>query len=602
MKSTVKMIGLGLLLMAPGPSYPQTAESGVDYEPVKKDLASYIHREMDKNHVKGLSLALVDGNQWVWSQGFGYANEKKKVLADGDTAYPLGGISQIFTAAEILNLCKKGRIRLDSPIRKYLPDFSIHNRFKNTKPITVRSLLGNHSGLPGFFINGLWQRNPASLSQLLKDLKQDYLYSPPQTLYRYSYTDYALLGRMVEIQTKKDYTKALDDDLLRPLGMDSTYCVNDPEKEGDLAQGYRGDKAVPAFHVRDVPAAGMVSTANDLARFAQALLNPDPAKGFINKKLTQSMFEPQYAGNPLDFGFQVGMGWNLSFWDIPGSGGTAWKDGAYPPYYSQIVLLPRQKLGVILLSNSEDSQKMAKDLATRVIKEMLKAKYGLKEETEKKKVPMPKRITMAKEMLGRYAGTYSAFGQITKITQKGDKLSAEMAHLTMDLIPVAQDTFVPHLNFLLFFSMDFPQYPVVFSTIGDTDVAVIGGLPFPVPLEKFQSVPIPDSWKNREGDYTLEAGQDREAGGIHGPVQFKKTALLERDGFLSVDMRVSFETFDIRDVEYKVAILPLSDEDAVVPGLFYGDGGTLHAEEQDGQTRVFYSGYWFDKKPRVAGK
>jgi hypothetical protein len=45
-----------------------------------------------------------------------------------------------------------------------------------------------------------------------------------------------------------------------------------------------------------------------------------------------------------------------------------------------------------------------------------------------------------------------------------------------------------------------------------------------------------------------------------------------------------------------VAILPLSDEDAVVPGLFYGDGGTLHAEEDEVDTRIYYSGYWFKKK------
>ncbi len=587
---------LVLLFSTPFHVYSKTPETQVDYEPVKKDLTLFIQREMERTHVKGLSLALVDDKNLVWAKGFGWADVKKKISASGDTLYPIGGISQVFTAVEILKLCKKGKIRLDDPIRKSLPGFSIHNRFGITKPITVRSLLANHSGLPGFFIKGLWRDKPQNLEQLSGEIKNDYLYSPPQTFYRYSYTDYALLGRLVEIRTKKTFPKAIQDDLFQPLGMVSSFFMNDPEKESLLSQGYRNGKEIPAFHVRDIPAAGLVSSADDLARFVQSLFDPEQAPIFGGAKNIQRMFERQYGDLPLDFGFEVGMGWNLSYWDIPGSEKTAWKDGAYPPYYSQLVLLPGQKLAVIVLSNSEEFQNMAKDLSTRAIKEMLQAKYGIKEDLEKQKILMPKRVPVASETLDRYSGPYSAFGQITRITREGDKLSAEMAHLHLDLLPVGQDTFVPHLNFLLFFNMDFPQYPVVFSALSGKEVAVIGGLPFPVPLEKIHPAPIPDTWKAREGDYELEPEQGEGPGGIDGPIQFNKITLLERDGFLSVDMKITFKAFDVHNETYKVAILPLSEEDAVVPGLFYGDGGTLHAVDQEGQTRVYYSGYWFSKK------
>jgi len=70
----------------------------------------------------------------------------------------------------------------------------------------------------------------------------------------------------------------------------------------------------------------------------------------------------------------------------------------------------------------------------------------------------------------------------------------------------------------------------------------------------------------------------------------------EKEGFLTVDMKVSFPAFDIKDREFKIALLPLSDEDALIPGLFYGDGGTLHVEGEGDQERTFYSGYWYKKK------
>jgi CubicO group peptidase (beta-lactamase class C family) len=582
------------LVLLPGRAVSQTpAPTAVDYSLAVKDLGKFIQDRMGKDHVKGLSLALVDGDRTVWLTGFGMADEARRIPADGNTLYPLGGISRILTAAEILKLSGEGMLDLDKPLTDYLPDFSIHSRFQAAKDITVRSLLADHSGLPGFFLKGLWVRHPESLAAFVGELKKDYLAAPPQTLYKYSYVDYALLGRMVEVLRKEPFARAVKDDLLDPLGMEASGFGDMPSSP-EAAKGYRDGKEMAPFRLRDVPAAGFFSSAADMAKYLRFLLGAGEGTGApLKRRQIAEMFRTQYPGLPLDFGRKVGMGWMLSGISIPGTPETAWHSGEYPPFSSKIALLPGSRLGVAAFSNSAEGGGLVDDLAVRALKLMVEAKTGTKENLEKPKVRMPPTVKVGAGELDGYAGTYSALGQLSRFTREGDHLSADYEGHRLDLLPVSPETFIPHLVFLLFFPVDLPQFPITFERAGGEQVALLGGLPFPVPFQKIRPVEIPSAWKAREGDYEL-VNPD-------GQVDFDRISLGERDGFLSVDLKVSLQAFDIHHQEFKVALLPLSDSDAVVPGLFYGDGGTLHTVEEKGKTRVFYSGYWFQRMQTPSG-
>ena len=567
---------------------PASTPGETDYSKVIQNLESFIPDKMSDDNVKGLSVALVDGDRIVWVKGFGFADWDNRIRATGDTLYHLGAVSKIFTAAEVLKLAQEGRIGLDRPLRKYLPEFSIHNRFKKAKALTVRSLLASHSGLPGFFLKGIWVDQPEGLTDFIKDLKSDYLVAPPQSLYKYSYVDYDLLGRLVEVRRKEAFADAVKEDLFDPLGMDSSSFDNSSDADPRLAQGYRKGDKVKLIHLRDVPVAGMVSSANDLAKFLQAVLGGQESGGQSRKesKILKSMFKPQYPDIPLDFGHQVGMGWQLSGLDIEGSQGTAWHDGEYPPYIAQLTVLDRQGLGLVFLSNSEEGDKTREEITVRSMKLMLQAKFGMKEDLKKKKIVMSKTVEVPIDQLDQDAGYYSALGQLMKVIRQDSHLAAEWDGHQLDLLPVSQDTFVPHITFIIF-PIDLPQFPITFSRVQGQETGVLGGLAFPVPLEKIQPVEISQAWKDREGDYELENPD--------GQFQFSRISLGEKEGFLTVTLKVSFKAFDMKDQEFKVALLPLSDQDAVIPGLFYGDGGTLHIGEDD-PIRVYYSGYWFAKK------
>jgi CubicO group peptidase (beta-lactamase class C family) len=122
----------------------------VNYNPVKEAVSEIIKKEMQKDDVTGLSIALVDDQVVVWAQGFGYADTERGVPATPETAYRLGFLTNLFTATAAMQLVEQGKLDLDQPLQHYLPEFSILTRSNGTAapPITLRHLLTHHSGLP----------------------------------------------------------------------------------------------------------------------------------------------------------------------------------------------------------------------------------------------------------------------------------------------------------------------------------------------------------------------------------------------------------------------------------------------------------------------
>ena len=103
---------------------------------------------MKKNSVTGLSIALVDDQRIVWAEGFGYADQEKKIPATADTLYRVGSISKLFTDTAAMQLVEQGKLDIDQPLKKYIPNFSIKSRYPDTAEITPRQLMTHHSGLP----------------------------------------------------------------------------------------------------------------------------------------------------------------------------------------------------------------------------------------------------------------------------------------------------------------------------------------------------------------------------------------------------------------------------------------------------------------------
>jgi CubicO group peptidase (beta-lactamase class C family) len=151
----VSIVGLALVL---GPTAPVSAGSSpgvTDYSTVITKLKTAIPSLMKAGGTVGLTVALVDGNRTVWLRGFGSADRARNVPVTQNTLLHIGSVSKTMTAAAVMQLVQEGRVKLDAPLARSVPGFSLRPRFHHSV-ITVRSVLDHHSGIPGDLFNGLF--------------------------------------------------------------------------------------------------------------------------------------------------------------------------------------------------------------------------------------------------------------------------------------------------------------------------------------------------------------------------------------------------------------------------------------------------------------
>ena len=142
------------------PQKPASVARG-DYTYTRQYITWLIEQGMADADVTGLSIALVDDQQVVWAQGFGYADKQANIKATPDTVYHLGSIAKVFTATAAMQLAEQGKLNIDQPLQQILPEFSIKSRFGGVDKITPRNIMTHHSGLPGNWVRGMSERHPA---------------------------------------------------------------------------------------------------------------------------------------------------------------------------------------------------------------------------------------------------------------------------------------------------------------------------------------------------------------------------------------------------------------------------------------------------------
>ena len=348
---------------ATAPKKPEPITVG-NYDYVKEYITWLAKNEMKKNQVVGLSIAIVDDQGIVWAQGFGYADAAEKVPATPETVYRIGSISKLFTVMATMQLAEQGKIDIDQPLKRYLPEFSIKTLFPDSGSITLRTIMTHHSGLPGGVSKGMWTSEPPAT--LLYRLKDEYAAYPPNYVLAYSNAAMALLGLMIEQVSATQFCDYMAQSVFNLIGMQQSSFKLTPEIEGHLSRGYRNGKEAQQLPLRDMAAGSMYSNVIDLSRFIQMVF----AKGEVgNRQLLQpatidEMLRSQNETVPLDFGQQIGLGWFLNY--------TRYKNlkiashgGATPLFRTNLMILPEKKLGIVVLTNPLKDQKFLARSARR---------------------------------------------------------------------------------------------------------------------------------------------------------------------------------------------------------------------------------------------
>lgn len=605
------------------PPKPATTARG-DYAYTKAYASWLIREEMAKQQVTGLSIALVDDQQVVWAEGFGFADKAAAIPASPETVYRAGSITKLFTATTALQLVDDGLLNLDQPLQRYLPEFAIKSRFPEAAPITPRSILTHHSGLPSDLLKGMWTATPGSLAEETQLLREEYLAYPPGYVFSYSNAAMALLGHALEKIIDRDIAAQMSIALFLPLRMTSTTLTTKIDRSPLASKAYRNNEEAPEPPLRDIPAGGLNTTVLDLSRFMAMVFGDGWYRGhqILRQESLAEMLRPQNSRVPLDLSFRVGLGWMLGSiggMDIKNAGPVAHHGGATINHRSQLIILPQQKLGVVVLANSASAGPLAAKVATETLKLALEAKTGISQplqqqapaaEPPKPEPPVAAKPAIAGQSAARAAanrpakaertqltaaelqafeGRYDTIAGLAQLRKKGDALDAELSSGTIRLTPRPDGLLAMSYRLLGLFPVSMGELDKIAidrEKIAGRDVlkAVIDGSEY-LAGERLEPAPVPAVWQQRAGEYEIvNYGDDTRL--------VEDIVLDYADGLLTVAYRLPHFT----EQTLHIALAPLSANEAVISGLGRGKGETIRVVTVKGEELLVYSGYLLRKK------
>lgn len=591
---------LGLCVWLAGcrtmPTPPEQVRQG-DYGSVTPYLAERIRYEMAERNVVGLSVALVDDQQVVWADGFGFSDLAQKTPATAETVYRSGSISKLLTATLAMQQVEQGRLALDRPITDYLPDFSMRSRFPGSPPITPRNLMTHHAGLIRDYVGGMWTAYPEPFARLLGPLKDEYVLYPPDHVYSYSNLGMTVLGIALQAVTKQDFATLAQRSLLAPLGMKTAYYALDINSLGG-SKAYQDGKEIASVPLRDIPAGGLNASVLDLSRFMQMVFAGGRARDgrqIVQPRSVTEMLRQQNTAVELDEGgVQVGLGWHLD--RLFASGELSAEHGGSTRTHSGMLrILPRQKLGVVVLANSEGAEELESELADEILAQAMQVKTGERPPMDAVPAKRTKRA-LTEAQKDAYEGWYAGAFGLARIVREGRGLSMQMLDRDFDLIPREDGALALEYELFGFFNVGaqtLDKFGLLHRRLGGQDLllAVTPSGGGSIVGTKVTPTPIHPAWLARLGAYEADPVP---AGDIGVPADVHLT---QQDGFLIL----KFAMPPFVNEESSLPLKTLSDSEAIMQGIGDGLGGTIEAvTDQDGVERIRHAGYSFRRRPAPA--
>jgi CubicO group peptidase (beta-lactamase class C family) len=288
---------LTLLLFGPAASAQTRA--------VVDSIDGFVRSELARQRIPGMSVAVLHGDSVLLARGYGYANVEHHVPATDSTIYEVGSVSKQFSAAAVVMLSEQGRLSLDDPIVRFLPEGSgVWPR------VTIRHLLTHTSGIPDDTIPD-WHRDYTE-AQLVRSAAAQSLDFEPGDRESYSSTGYALLGFIIHRVTGVFWGDFVRDHIFRPLGMTTARVISDADIVPNRAAGYYlvKDTLKNQEWVSPTISAtadlGLSFSVRDLAQWAIGLNH--------GKVLSRAGLEMSWTPVRLNDGgtYPYGFGWNLT--------------------------------------------------------------------------------------------------------------------------------------------------------------------------------------------------------------------------------------------------------------------------------------------------
>ncbi len=330
-----------------------TAATDNAYGAVVERYRALIPSLMAREKIPGLSIALVDEKDVIWVEGFGYTDRSATTAVTPDTLFSLQSTSKAVTATAIMTAVQRGMLDLDVPVRKYLPGFRINSRFE-TNPgarITLRHLLSHTAGLTHEApVGNNFDPRCSSFEEHVGSISNTWLRYPVGERYSYSNLGFDLAGYILQVACGQPFHQCVTQLVLDPLGMtNSSFDVQAVLRRQNRAVGH--DDAFPNLAV-EIPikaAGGLYSTARDMAKFLQLLLNDGNTTNgkVLEERLLREMRRIPFPAKGQSEGYAVGV-------DLARRNGVVFLShgGGGFGFRSDLIWCPEYGVGIVFLTNS----------------------------------------------------------------------------------------------------------------------------------------------------------------------------------------------------------------------------------------------------------
>ncbi|GGA82097.1 hypothetical protein GCM10011521_20600 [Arenimonas soli] len=375
----------------------------------------------------GVAVLVMRGDEVLYRGARGEADVEGNVSLQPGDRFRIGSVTKPITAAGLLTLVDAGKVSLDDPLSKYLPDYP------GGAGVTIEQLLNHTSGIKDYTgIPGTMEGpilRDVTTAQLVDYFKGETPDFAPGEAWMYSNSGYVLVGAVIEAASGQAWYEYLEQALFKPLGMKDTGYGADPDVVARQVKGYiAGDQSpAPPLQISMTQphgAGGLVSTVDDLARFSRALHEGRLLKPAIYARMV----------TPVGRAMDVGYGYGLETSAVRGAPALQ-HSGGIAGFNSHLTYVPGPDITVAVLQNNEwpSPAQESRSLARRLAAAALGEPY-----------PSAKPVAVEPEVLKQYEGVYRVDKDATRTLRVVDgMLTARRTDRPREtLTAIADDTFL----------------------------------------------------------------------------------------------------------------------------------------------------------------
>ncbi|MER6089715.1 serine hydrolase domain-containing protein [Streptomyces bluensis] len=364
----------------------------------QKTLSDFVEAQAKEFGIPGVAVGvLLDGQEIYASHGVTSIGNPLPV--DEKTLFHLASVSKTFTATALMRLVAEGRVDLDAPVRRYVPELKLADE-RAAAQITVQSLLNHTAGLDWNLIDD--GKGDRSLAGLVAKLPQLPLIAPPGARPSYSQAGYNLVGRVIEKVTDLPFEQAMASLVLEPVGLSDTVYGLTEVMVRKFAVGYNRGEDGDMHPARpwgafkegaraDNPGGGLASSVSDLLRWARFQLGD--GEGVVPASVLHRMREQTVGLRASSLGDGLGVCWFLH--DLDGVHGIG-HGGSGNGQFAELLIVPERNFAVVSLANlGPDGYSFNQS----VVRWALDHYLGV---VEQEAEPVPYDEEQARQIVGRY--------------------------------------------------------------------------------------------------------------------------------------------------------------------------------------------------------